>query len=256
MPPEEAGKISLGLPDFIDESKLDCEYTSGEISKMFRVSGTLASTFIKKMASHGVPIPHKDVPHHNRHGSKKIYKLSNVLAAVINSGHELQPTEAKAQADEAKRLIYRHEQLLKEVEMLERNRRELLRDIDFLSGNLSDISPVLKATRFSLVPASELVKKSSSYNNICGIYFLIKNKQIVYIGQSRNIAVRVTGHKDKDFDSVSYVTCKKELLDITETLYILAYNPVLNGEIRTRGADGYRPCTPISLESITSMFSK
>lgn len=71
MPPEEAGKISLGLPDFIDESKLDCEYTSGEISKMFRVSGTLASTFIKKMASHGVPIPHKDVPHHNRHGSKK-----------------------------------------------------------------------------------------------------------------------------------------------------------------------------------------
>ena len=85
---------------------------------------------------------------------------------------------------------------------------------------------------------------------------MIKNKQIVYIGQSRNIAVRVTGHKDKDFDSVSYVTCKKELLDITETLYILAYNPVLNGEIRARGADGYRPCTPISLESITSMFSK
>ena len=50
MPVEEAGTTSVDLPDYIDKSKLDSEYTSGEISKMFRVSGAPAPYIAIKKA--------------------------------------------------------------------------------------------------------------------------------------------------------------------------------------------------------------
>lgn len=243
------------MPDFIDASKLDCDYTATALNRFLRVDGILASSFIQKQVTLGRPISFRKEAANTSCGYKKLYKLSDVIKAAKDNGSEIQPTqlyEAKENIDSIK---MEYENLLRDVEFLKYKKKQLLNEVDFMSGNLSDISPVLHSTGFCLVPISELVSKSSDYSNVCGIYFLIKDSKIVYIGQSRNIAARITAHKDKDFDSVSYVTCKKEELDITETLYILAYQPLLNGEVRAGGDGGYRPCTPISLEKINNIFS-
>jgi hypothetical protein len=243
------------LPEFIDASKLDCEYSCTALDKMLKINGSRVTSFINKRANNNEPIDHKQLPHYSQRGFKRVYRLRDVLAAALNSGGNLQPTDEKQKDDFVKNLSWQERNLAKEVANLEAKKKGLLKEIDFLSGNLSDISPVLSQTNFSLVPINEIVRKSSSYGNVCGVYFLIKNSEIVYIGQSINIAARITSHKDKDFDSVSYVTCKRSELDILESLYIIAYNPVLNGEVKAGGGVTTRACTPISLDNIVRMFS-
>jgi len=62
-----------------------------------------------------------------------------------------------------------------------------------------------------------------------GIYFLKKNKEVVYVGQSIDIERRVKEHsKEKEFDDYSYIECDKSLLNSMEQSFILQYNPKLN----------------------------
>lgn len=84
------------------------------------------------------------------------------------------------------------------------------------------------------------------YNKPC-IYFLIKNKEIVYVGQTTNLFNRLGHHQQKhintttkvmhsqikksrtiDFDSFSYIECDKNDLDRLEGFYIFALLPKLN----------------------------
>lgn len=68
-------------------------------------------------------------------------------------------------------------------------------------------------------------------NILCGVYFLVKDNSVIYIGQSSNIINRLTGHKEKNHDSVFYILCKKEDLLKLESHYIIAFNPILNKKI-------------------------
>jgi hypothetical protein len=62
-----------------------------------------------------------------------------------------------------------------------------------------------------------------------GVYFLIKNETVVYVGQSTNIFQRVGDHESKkDFDTFTYIECAKEDLNIMETKYIVKFKPPLN----------------------------
>ena len=66
--------------------------------------------------------------------------------------------------------------------------------------------------------------------DFCGIYFLLKEKKIVYIGQSVNIFSRINAHtKDKDFDEVRFFKCQREDLDKVEIFFIKLIKPELNG---------------------------
>ena len=68
-----------------------------------------------------------------------------------------------------------------------------------------------------------------------GIYFLIKDNEIVYVGKSTNVFSRVTAHTyGKDFDSFNYELypdySKNELLEI-ESEYIAKFTPKYNKTI-------------------------
>jgi excinuclease UvrABC nuclease subunit len=66
---------------------------------------------------------------------------------------------------------------------------------------------------------------------ICGIYFLLLNGSIVYVGQSTNVLQRVWNHQTegiKEHDSVFYVECSIKLLDSLEQHYIKLYKPRYN----------------------------
>lgn len=60
------------------------------------------------------------------------------------------------------------------------------------------------------------------------IYFLIKDENVVYVGQTKNGLFRPFSHHDKDFDTVKIILCESNELDIVEDLYIKKYKPVYN----------------------------
>lgn len=63
---------------------------------------------------------------------------------------------------------------------------------------------------------------------VTGVYFLIKNNEVVYVGQSTNVLNRIQGHKDKDYDQAFYIECEKDSLLELETKYIIAFTPKMN----------------------------
>jgi predicted GIY-YIG superfamily endonuclease len=66
----------------------------------------------------------------------------------------------------------------------------------------------------------------------CGIYFLIKGKEIVYVGQSIHIPRRLKEHrKGKDFNRIFFIKCRPGDLDDLEKYYIREFVPRLNKQL-------------------------
>lgn len=64
---------------------------------------------------------------------------------------------------------------------------------------------------------------------LSGVYFLIKDDEVVYIGQSTNVQSRIsTGHKDKEYDEAFMLLIPEEYLQEVETAFIAALNPIYN----------------------------
>lgn len=74
-----------------------------------------------------------------------------------------------------------------------------------------------------------------------GIYFLINQGRIVYVGQATHIVARIATHiRDgfKLFDSWSWITCARDLLTSTERAYLNAFLPQENMDPVTRRLRG------------------
>lgn len=68
-----------------------------------------------------------------------------------------------------------------------------------------------------------------SIKPLVGIYFLISNGELIYIGQSKDIFGRIEDHKnDKVFDHFCYFECKPDQLDYKERKLIKQHKPKLN----------------------------
>jgi len=69
----------------------------------------------------------------------------------------------------------------------------------------------------------------------CGVYFLISNQEILYIGQSKNLWARLSQHSvDKDFDEVRFIECSPVELDEKEMFFIKLIKPPLNGQYKNQ----------------------
>lgn len=82
-----------------------------------------------------------------------------------------------------------------------------------------------------LLDVASIVRKSIRYDQICGIYFLIRGQEIVYIGQSMNVLSRLSQHyaeQTKVFDSFYLLECREANLNHTEALYIAKFAPIYN----------------------------
>lgn len=70
----------------------------------------------------------------------------------------------------------------------------------------------------------------------CGIYFLVHEQEIVYVGQSINCHIRIGSHLNdelKVFDSYFVVECPESRLDEMEAKYIVKFRPRFNLAIPT-----------------------
>lgn len=64
----------------------------------------------------------------------------------------------------------------------------------------------------------------------CGVYFLLKDDIVVYVGQSTNIISRVWSHRKRgvEFDEFTYVEATRDELNHLEAIYTLKFLPKLN----------------------------
>jgi len=81
-----------------------------------------------------------------------------------------------------------------------------------------------------------------------GIYFLIRNGEVVYVGQSAIPMRRLGDHaRDKIFDSVAFVPCPLEDVKKVERQYIKQFQPVYNGDEKRRFQIRAKDLPPSSL---------
>lgn len=76
----------------------------------------------------------------------------------------------------------------------------------------------------------QILANAKKLQTTCGIYFLILEERIVYIGQSVNIEVRVHSHikSGKRFDSYSVIECEEKDLFKLEAEFIHKFRPENN----------------------------
>lgn len=84
------------------------------------------------------------------------------------------------------------------------------------------------------------VKIETIENRIGGVYFLIHNDTIVYVGSSVNIYDRIKEHKShghKEFDSFNFIECPEEAMHDEENDCIFElvpkYNKTISNTIET-----------------------
>lgn len=94
---------------------------------------------------------------------------------------------------------------------------------------------VLEAIERAPYSHHEVVVSSYKIGSCVGIYFLLMEGEVVYVGQTTKLMSRLYKHQrdGKAFDAFSFIQCKKEELDELEATYIDAFLPVYN---RTTGA--------------------
>lgn len=96
----------------------------------------------------------------------------------------------------------------------------------------NDYAPSLHEIPIELLKINGLQKLPLEFiNTPSGIYFLCRNKKIVYIGQAINIAGRICSHlteKRKEFDSCFFICCPVNKLNEIEGSLITHYKPEYN----------------------------
>ena len=79
----------------------------------------------------------------------------------------------------------------------------------------------------ALMPAQLLIEDAIVAASVpvssrrCGIYFLIKDDRVVYVGQSVHIDARLLAHaREKSFDRWHWIPCQVDALDEMERRYL------------------------------------
>ena len=147
--------------------------------------------------------------------------------AAVRSG------ERKSAAEERKeRLLSNKVKLADEIDTLTEERARLTKEVDALRAEkptpLQLVSRAL--TNRTLLTEEEIVAGAGEVPGYSGVYFLVSLGKVMYVGQSTNVNVRIASHvSTKVFDSVAWVPCKEDKLDVLESLYIHCLRPPLNG---------------------------
>jgi excinuclease UvrABC nuclease subunit len=93
------------------------------------------------------------------------------------------------------------------------------------------------------------------------IYFLFKNDEIVYVGQSKTGTNRIWQHTrndryidKKDFNFYSFIPCEENTLNETEAYYIIKFKPKYNKSIpkNNKYVNINKCCSPSAAKKILS----
>ena len=221
-------------PDFIPSDVFRAYLTGGQINKWVRIGGIMAYSFLQRCEQKGRPIKHV-----MNKGSKH-WRLLDVVARARADGLLVEaPLELRID---------------KEMDRLAQTNKELVEQLENLREESAVLSHVLalnkasvKLTGATLLKQREIVAAKMELPVKSGVYFLINNGKVVYVGQSVKIMSRVIDHTiNKVFDGFAYIPCEANMLDVMESLYIHVLRPPLNG----KRFDGKSPVAPLQLKDL------
>lgn len=94
-----------------------------------------------------------------------------------------------------------------------------------------------------LLKAQSTLRRAVSAEDFCGVYFLIADGAIVYVGRSIKMASRIQAHRAAGvrFDSVYCLRMPVELVERAEAAYIARLAPPLNRAQPRRHMDDVPP---------------
>jgi hypothetical protein len=106
-------------------------------------------------------------------------------------------------------------------------RHKALANPDLVKVIPPKVLKAMKEVEFSL---AEILAMGRPAPETPGVYFLIREGVVVYIGKTRSLMARLTKHRNngKVFDAYTFLPCALEDLAKTEALYIMAYWPLEN----------------------------
>lgn len=114
-----------------------------------------------------------------------------------------------------------------------RKHRAILNNVDIGEQEKADVSAALKQEGASwFIGENDILWNAvEAPPTVCGVYFLIQGRSIMYVGQSKNIAARIGSHASsiyKHFDRYSIIKCEEADLDLVESMYIQLLSPPWN----------------------------
>jgi hypothetical protein len=240
--------MQMEKPEFISEEVYASDFTRGSLDKLFRISAMKVTSFISKCELLGSPVPYRSPKRHEGFSvhTSKVYSCSEVIDRALSDGFEILPTQKETLLRTEEQLRGDIDLLRAELSILEHRRKDLGRVLEF---NEIAFSFGLK----NLYSEQEIVASSRLYSDLdraCGVYFLIDQGEVVYVGQSVNVFSRMREHcKSKSFNSYSYINCPREDLNVLESLYIHVLRPPLQG----KSSQGDSLAAPISLSRLLKM---
>ena len=177
-------------------------------------------SFIMRRQRQGKPI-------RNSRGDYRLFRALDVVAAARADLLTVIPKEEDLLASSIEELREINKSLREEKELLQQQNEKIRSGCKIMK--FGKLNKGLSNVR--MFSEEEIVEQSHVSTSQCGVYFLVRRNEIVYVGQSVSVPSRVAQHaKDgKKFDSFAYVICDREQLDIVESLYIHALRPELNG---------------------------
>lgn len=214
--------------EILSQIPADEQFTATDIASFFYFEQTSAQTFIKMMESEGTPIESVEYITTNLMRGKR-YRPRDVMNAGVKRG--LTPKLGKRPS-----LINEYRALELAIVPLRMKVADLQQQVDRLldvQENSTLMRSACNHARVGPLPSpSEIIDSAQHYGDTCGVYFLVHQDEIVYVGQSLNIWSRIGTHvSSKKFDRAAYIQVPREKLDLVESLYIHMLKPKLNGRI-------------------------
>jgi hypothetical protein len=232
-------------PEFIPSSVFRTWMPPSALNKHARVDGILAGSYVARCAKQGNPIRSAVVDEQVR------YRLLDIVARARAQALRVEPCE-----DTIAGAQYALSSLTSEIASARIELLAIKREFQAESHRVefSELARIL--TNKQMLTESDIVGQASAMRTYCGVYFLIAEGRVAYVGQSTNVINRIGWHADKKtFDSVAIIPCPKEHLDVVESLYIHMLRPPMNG----RSNRGYLPekiLAPLTFEEIVAMASR
>lgn len=239
-----------GRPAFIPREVFRAWLTPSTLNHYLRVGGIQASSYLQRRAREGRPV----------RSANGRYRPLDIVASARAAGDRVEPpASAKAldaESREAALAFYREEvgrlTCLADEARAERVRQHAMRNPELPDEVFHRWARRLRGRR--LLREEEIVAAGAFVPNVSGVYFLICDNRVLYVGQSSNVYPRVSNHlRDSlhDFDRVAVIECPAEELDVLESLYIWWLQPEGNGRYTRQGQTGMH--APLTLARLAEM---
>jgi hypothetical protein len=181
------------------------------------------------------------------HGAAKFYLGKDLIDYINGAPVDWSELEQRAIQSIESGVAKERADLKKERQELAEARQKLQAQMDGerrswrderLLAVRDDILSALSGERLRRTTINPLIRRS-------GVYFLKLRGEIVYVGQSVNMFVRVNSHLDKEFDEVLFFACEPHELNRWEGFFIRFLRPRLNGGCSSEEANASAPISDL-----------